>query len=364
MQTILVIDDEEAVRGVIATGLKRNRFKVLQARNGREGIDLARKEPVDLILCDLHLGEADTTSTLDLLKKNAATANIPFLLMTGAPNAANEGEELLVKPFTLPGLVQAVQKQLRLPDRKRGGAERGESPGGRAVSTGGPELRKKTSVEQLQALLARVQALREEERTRLARAIHDDLTQTLTVVAIELSLMESSLNAATEPVTPADYVGNVRKLVGLVNELIGSAQGIMAQLRPKLLDEFGFLAALEWLTERVQQKTGMECELVVEGTEGPLEQAKAGEIYRFCEEVLLGAASGAAGVSIRALNEESGLTIEMITKRKRKADGGDHLSSLELLALRERAQQLRGSLDVQESPGGGMAIRVEVPYKS
>lgn len=377
MTTILVIDDEDAVRGTVVLGLKKNQFKVLQAATRREGIQIARNEAPDLILCDLHMGEPNETSMFALLRKNPATAHVPFILMTGQPDENSQGDEVLVKPFTLPALLQAIRRQLRRQPKKRSAQEIRKSCNVQkeedrqtvlpplspmsADGSGPPGL--KPSTEQLEALLARVQSLRNEERTQVARAIHDDLTQTLTVVAIELSLLESSLNADPETIDPAECITGIRKLAGLVHTLIGSAQDITAQLRPKVLDEFGLVAALEWLTQQVEKKTGMRCELLVNGAEGVLDPALAEELYRLSEELLSNAAryAHATAVSIRVANRGGYLTMEINDNGKGIGDQSDAAASLCFLAMRERTKRLRGTFQVEGCREKGNHIRVRIP---
>jgi len=89
MKKILVIDDEEWLREMIHLALKQKGFEVIEAVNGAEGIEKARKELPDLILCDVNMEKVDGYLTLSSLRTEAPTASIPFILMTGlADNAA------------------------------------------------------------------------------------------------------------------------------------------------------------------------------------------------------------------------------------------------------------------------------------
>jgi len=106
-------------------------FEVLQAENGAVGIELARKELPDLILCDVNMEKVDGYSTLSSLRNEAATAAIPFILMTGLADSAGmrHGMELgaddyLPKPFTIEGLYAAVDARLKKAQTVRAEAER------------------------------------------------------------------------------------------------------------------------------------------------------------------------------------------------------------------------------------------------
>ena len=131
MKKILVIDDEEWLREMIQLALQQRGFEVIEAANGADGIEMARKELPDLILCDVNMGKVDGYLTLSSLRNEAPTAAIPFILMTGlADNASmRHGMELgaddyLPKPFTTEGLYAAVEARLKKSQTVRDEAER------------------------------------------------------------------------------------------------------------------------------------------------------------------------------------------------------------------------------------------------
>jgi signal transduction histidine kinase len=130
MKKILVIDDEEWLREMIQLALKQHGFEVIEAANGSDGIEKARKELPDLILCDVNMGKVDGYLTLSALRVEAPTAAIPFILMTGlADNAGmRHGMELgaddyLPKPFTTDALYAAVDARLKKSQTIRDEAE-------------------------------------------------------------------------------------------------------------------------------------------------------------------------------------------------------------------------------------------------
>src|SRR6266700_3944501 len=120
MQKILIIDDEEWLREMVHVALHQQGFDVIEAPDGTVGVELARKELPDLILCDVNMEKMDGYHTLSALRNEPATATIPFILMTGlADNAGmRHGMELgaddyLPKPFTIEALYAAVEARLR-----------------------------------------------------------------------------------------------------------------------------------------------------------------------------------------------------------------------------------------------------------
>ncbi len=130
MKKILIIDDEEWLREMIQLALRQRGYEVVEAHNGQEGIEKARAELPDLILCDVNMGKVNGYLTLAALRTEAPTAAIPFILMTGlADNAGmRHGMELgaddyLPKPFTTEVLYAAVEARLKKSQTVRDEAE-------------------------------------------------------------------------------------------------------------------------------------------------------------------------------------------------------------------------------------------------
>jgi signal transduction histidine kinase len=131
MKKILVIDDEEWLREMMLMALEQRGFEVIEAADGLDGIQLARQQLPDLILCDVNMGKMDGYRTLTSLRSEPPTATIPFILMTGmADNASmRQGMDLgaddyLPKPFTPDGLYAAVDARLKKAQTLREEAER------------------------------------------------------------------------------------------------------------------------------------------------------------------------------------------------------------------------------------------------
>jgi two-component system, sensor histidine kinase and response regulator len=131
MKRILVIDDEEYLREMVRMALAQKGYEVLDAENGTVGIDMARKQLPDLILCDVNMEKMDGYLTLSELRNTPATAAIPFILMTGMADHAGmrHGMELgaddyLPKPFTIDALYAAVEARLRKTQALREEAEK------------------------------------------------------------------------------------------------------------------------------------------------------------------------------------------------------------------------------------------------
>src|SRR5881296_1125849 len=131
MKRILVIDDEEWLREMVQLALSQKGYDVIEAGNGALGVEVARKDLPDLILCDVNMEKMDGYRTLSTLRNETATASIPFILMTGlADNAGMRygmelgADDYLPKPFTIDGLYAAVDARLKKSLALRQAAER------------------------------------------------------------------------------------------------------------------------------------------------------------------------------------------------------------------------------------------------
>src|SRR3989454_6159243 len=131
MKKILIIDDEEWLREMVHLALSQKGYDVIEAANGAAGIQVARRELPDLILCDVNMEKVDGYLLLSALRNHASTASIPFILMTGLADHAGmrHGMELgaddyLPKPFTIDALYAAVDARLRKVQTVRQEAEK------------------------------------------------------------------------------------------------------------------------------------------------------------------------------------------------------------------------------------------------
>jgi two-component system, sensor histidine kinase and response regulator len=119
MAKILVIDDDEAFRGMVVTILEKSGFETLQAAGGAAGVQLARTERPDLVLCDVNMGGVGGNLTLYALRRDPAISSVPFILMSGfaqsggtPPGLERGADDFLSKPFKPEKLVSTIHECL------------------------------------------------------------------------------------------------------------------------------------------------------------------------------------------------------------------------------------------------------------
>ncbi|MDB6026466.1 MAG: signal transduction histidine kinase [Verrucomicrobiales bacterium] len=198
----------------------------------------------------------------------------------------------------------------------------------------------KTSNEQLRALLARSEAAHEAEKSRFARTLHDDLSQKLTALLIELSLLERAFLPTSKEAR------KVEELSGIVSSISQSVRKMTNELRLKLLDEFGLAAAIKHQTERWVKDANIHVLISPEPDEFEMDSALAAGIFKIFQTVVRAFTEQSVTqmcVDIEDTSETFCMRISEGGKaRRHKKIFADE--PLELLGLHEHARRLHGEL--------------------
>jgi signal transduction histidine kinase len=221
------------------------------------------------------------------------------------------------------------------------------------------EMELKRSQELFRSLSAHLQVVREDERTRIARKIHDDLGQALTALKIDLSWIDKRL---------ADHQSLVREklqsMATLINETIETVHNVSEDLRPGILDDFGLSAAIEWQAEELQKRTEMECKTNLAPDEFNLSKEKSTNLFRIVQESLTNVIRHANATKVEInLNEKDGmLLLEIVDNGKgiSKAATTDP-KSFGLIGIKERVHSLGGELNIAGAPNEGTRLTVKMP---
>jgi PAS domain S-box-containing protein len=221
------------------------------------------------------------------------------------------------------------------------------------------------SREQLRALAARLQAVREEERTRVAREIHDELGQMLTAIKMDLRWIENDL----EQINDARLNPLLDKAVAateLTDTLAQSVQRIAAELRPGILDRLGLVMALAHEAEQFQQRTGIRCRLKLPEDEPLLPVESVTAVFRIFQEAMTNVARHAQASEVRIELElpPGFLTLTICDNGSGiKPDNLPGGHSLGLLGMQERARQTGGEISFKSGPAGGTMVTLQMPQQ-
>jgi PAS domain S-box-containing protein len=211
----------------------------------------------------------------------------------------------------------------------------------------------------LRDLSTHLQSVREEERSVIAREIHDELGQVLTALKIQISLIANKLNNEQGLLKE-----KINSLLHLIDTSVESVQRISSQLRPGILDELGLIAAIEWQVEEFIKLTNIFCTVMLPNDELKLDANKSTAVFRIFQEALTNIArhSEADKVNISLLTDQTNLYLEI--KDNGKGITQDQIKdyrSLGLHGMEERAMVFGGRVYVDGFPGKGTTIKVEIP---
>jgi signal transduction histidine kinase len=203
--------------------------------------------------------------------------------------------------------------------------------------------------------LRRVVAAQELERRRLARELHDETGQALTSILLGLRSLEEFVDGEDERAA----VAGIRQLAV---DTLQDVRRLAVELRPKALDDFGLVAALERLTESFQEQTGLAADFV-DGLGGePLAGEAATALYRIVQEALTNVVKHAqAGHVSILLTRKNGQVALVIEDNGLGFDPERPVDGFGLQGMRERVELLGGSMRVESSTGAGTTLAVEVP---
>jgi two-component system, NarL family, sensor histidine kinase UhpB len=215
------------------------------------------------------------------------------------------------------------------------------------------------SIDQLRALAGRLQSVREEERARVARQIHDELGQALTGIKLESVALIREL-----PVEAKHQSNRAESIAKLADETIQVVRRISTDLRPGILDDLGLVAAVEWAVQEFGARTGTKSWLDLPKHDIVIDPELATALFRILQETLTNVARHALAtrVDVRLAVEVDSLTLDV--RDDGKGISEDQLtagSSLGILGMRERAVLLGGELTIHGSPGQGTTVSVRIP---
>lgn len=217
------------------------------------------------------------------------------------------------------------------------------------------------SSRQLQALAANLELAREEERTHIARELHDQLGQALTAMKFDLSWLADRLGRKS-----AILAQKAKAITAQMDTMIKTVRRIATELRPGMLEDLGLAASIEWQARDFEKRTGIVCTVTVPPEDLPLARSQSVGLFRIFQEALTNVARHAHAQTIAVT---LAVTFEALTLQVHDDGRGIQtheiagLHSLGLLGMRERAQQLGGAFDIRGAPGHGTTVTVSIPLK-
>lgn len=396
--SLLIVDDAPANLGVVVDSLTDRGFRVLIALDGEEAIERARFSQPDLILLDVKMPGMSGFETCRKLKADWRTRDVPVIFMTVADDIDDMvegfdagGIDYVTKPVRIEEMMARInvhlamramhrtliEKNRRLENevavrecaerelsRVRDELEARVAKRTQELARANADLRAQQrelleSREQLRELGAHMEAVREEERKRIALEIHDELGQLLTALKMDVSLLKMQLS---DP----EVLKKVAEMRELVETTILMVRNVANHLRPAALN-FGLASALEWLAEEFGKRTGIPCQFLMNASEPVLCDAHATAVFRVVQESLTNVArhAQATRVHVTVTRNDAGFELHV-------SDNGcgfdpaaaGKQDSYGLLGMRERARLIGASLQIDSAPQAGTVVSISVPLNS
>jgi PAS domain S-box-containing protein len=212
--------------------------------------------------------------------------------------------------------------------------------------------------EELAAFASEAGAIREQEKTRIARELHDELAQSLTALKMDTIWVRDHL------ATGNDALGaRLSEMLATLDASVAATRRIAADLRPLVLDDLGLLPAIEWLGQNFQRRSGVTCELSI-NEDLDLGEPYATAVFRILQESLVNVAKHARARRVQVAVTATGQ--EIVLQVQDDGAGFDPAAprrphSLGLAGLRERAQLLNGKVRIHSQLGQGTRVEVRIP---
>ena len=213
--------------------------------------------------------------------------------------------------------------------------------------------------EELRELALAMHEVREGERTRIARELHDELGQALTALKMDVDLLGSTI-----PPERGDLLEQAEAMRGLLDSTVATTRRISADLRPLVLDDLGLGAAAEWLAQTFSQRTQISCDLHVDAACAQLGEPHASALFRIMQESLTNVAKHARAHRVAVRLERSGDDAVLTVQRRRRRHGPVARPSPRSFGLRgigERVMLLGGELEIASRPGAGTTLVARIP---
>jgi PAS domain S-box-containing protein len=214
--------------------------------------------------------------------------------------------------------------------------------------------------EQLRALAERLQWVREEDRKRVARDLHDQIGQILTAIKMDMVWMIRHL-----PKSETLVLNRLTESIQLIDNGVKAVRTICSGLRPGILDDIGLAAAIEWEASEFAARNGVRCQVSVPPVDLHLDGDRATATFRIFQECLTNVIRHAQATSVRIDLSQEDESILLVVEDDgigfHESSISNTFGSLGLLGMKERAQFCGGNVEIASSPGKGTTVTVRVP---
>jgi signal transduction histidine kinase len=352
--SVLVVDDNPIKCRAICAIIESMGLQVTSAASGQDALRLLLKQDFALILLDVRMPTMDGFETAELIRSRPRSAHTPLIFLTA--EAASDSERLLgytagavdyiASPVAAEVLCAKVRVfadlyylQRRLIRQTR-------------------ELQQSKKL--LQQLAIHQENIKEEERKRIAREIHDELGQNLLALRIDATLLHERSRSRHPRLN-----GKASHALQQIDAIMRSVRNIINDLRPPVLD-LGLQAAIEWQVSEFRRRSGIECRIEVADPafDQGVDERCATALFRILQESLTNVLRHARATRVRVKlgRETAHLTLQIsdngIGLRPESVHGN---RTFGLPGIKERLRMLNGTLELHGAQGAGTTLYIAIP---
>ena len=368
---LLFVDDEESIRLTLVPLLETKGFEVRVSASVPEALVEINSSHFDVLITDLNIGEKGdgflVVSAMRHLQPHCVN-----LILTGYPALEtavqairNQVDDYLTKPSDLDYLVATINARL---DSRRDKLvasaatvfpARGIQADQLTRDAKSHPARRRTDFERIRELTGNLLQLRDDERRRIARALHDSVGQLLTAMSIDLSLVGQEI-----PNLSPKAANAVHEAIDLLQEIIKEIRTISHLLHPPMLDEAGLASAIHCYLEGYAQRSNVAVDLQIPKDFGRLPADLETAIFRIVQEALTNVHrhSGSPSATIRIARSAKFVELEIRDQgkgipREKLADlQSNGNSGVGIRGMRERVKQFRGMLEITSNVQGTLVV--------
>jgi signal transduction histidine kinase len=351
---ILIVEDTPASLQLLSELLTQAGYTVRQAQDGEMALLSARERPPELVLLDIRMPGINGFEVCRRLKEAPSTRDTPVIFLSALHEAEDKVQgfrlgavDYIAKPYHPDEVLARVHTHIELRRLQIGLEMRVQE---RTAAHRQAEM-------QLQELAEFLQTVREEERSHIAREIHDELGQSLTALRIDLAWLRTKCSGNDPRI--ADRLAASFQLVVRTLDVV---RRIAEDLRPGMLDNLGLAAAIEHHVAKFIEHAGIPCKLTMNREEFEVSDKLATAVFRLVQEALTNVARHASASSVAVELSDLDDTIRLTVQ-----DDGCGLAvpvgkkTFGLLGMRERVHMLGGRFEIESAPGKGTRIEALLP---
>ena len=352
--SVLIVDDNPSKLKAVVSVVSGMGLDVTTANSGREALRLLLKQDFALILLDVKMPMMDGFETATLIHGRPRSAHTPIIFITAEAGSDSDrfhgytlgAVDYIYSPIVPEVLCAKVRVFVDLFYLQR------------KLLLQADELRESKMM--LRELASHQELIKEEERKRIAREIHDELGQNLLALRIDASM----LHARTGDLHPR-WHQKASYALNQIDATIKSVRGIINDLRPPVLD-LGLQAAIEWQIEEFRRRSGIACDIMVrdENFDRDLGEKSATALFRILQESLTNIIRHAQATQVQVdLNRDNGWLYMKIADNGVGMQGNGHnkANTFGLAGIKERISMLGGDLQIDSGNGNGTILAISIP---